>query len=480
VSREIAERSPATGELLGTVRAASAGDVHAAAALARRAQPLWAAVPVLARARALRRAAQAVLDEVDALARLLARETGRPRTQALLAELLPSVSGLHELADAGPGVLADRRLGRRPLLRGGRRSALVQRPVGIAGIRGGSASPWVEPLLETAAALLAGNGVLLVPSARLAGEHLAAAFVRAGVPEELVAVCHGDEAAAALESACDRVIDGARPSRKGTLLVLAGASVEPAVDGALWAAFADAGRHPAAVGRVVVVPSRAEALVAGLAAGARRLRVGDPEDPSTEIGPLPSADQLAAVEALVAATEADGAERLCGGPLAVPGLSGAFYAPAVLRGVRPDAALLREPPGGPVLAVVEAPDEAAAIAVADEDAGGAVSVWAGDRDRGERIARRLRAELTWVNEHGSAAAAAPVRLGRHVRVRQLASQPPSLRSAGWLPYDPTLVRARLAAARLLYGRESERLAVLRSGARPIARSIVRLARSRRA
>jgi hypothetical protein len=66
-----------------------------------------------------------------------------------------------------------------------------------------------------------------------------------------------------------------------------------------------------------------------------------------------------------------------------------------------------------------------------------------------------------------------------VRVRQLASQPPSLRSARWLPYDPTLVRARVAAARLMHGRESERAAVLRGGIRPIARSVVRLARDAR-
>jgi acyl-CoA reductase-like NAD-dependent aldehyde dehydrogenase len=349
----------------------------------------------------------------------------------------------------------------------------------VIGVRGGAASPWVEPLLETAAALLAGNGVILVPAARLAGERLAAAFVRAGVPEELVAVCHGDTAAAALDDACAAVTDLAPPPAKGTMLVLAGAPLSQAVAGALWAGFSGAGRHPSAVGRVVVVPRLAAPLAAGLETGARKLRVGDPVDPGTEVGPLPSAAEVEAVEALVAAAEADGAERLCGGPLTVPGLSGAFYAPAVLRGVGADAALLREPARGPVLAIVEAPSDAAAIALAGDVDDGAVSIWAGDRERGERIARRLGAELTWVNQHGHVAAAAPVRLGHHVRVRQLASQPPSLRSARWLPYDPTLVRARVAAARLMHGRESERAAVLRTGIRPIARTVVRLARDAR-
>jgi acyl-CoA reductase-like NAD-dependent aldehyde dehydrogenase len=65
-------------------------------------QPLWALVPPAHRARYLRRAARAVLDDLDGLARLLAEESGQPRTEATLAELLPSVGGLHGLADVGP------------------------------------------------------------------------------------------------------------------------------------------------------------------------------------------------------------------------------------------------------------------------------------------------------------------------------------------------------------------------------------------
>jgi acyl-CoA reductase-like NAD-dependent aldehyde dehydrogenase len=115
------------------------------AALARRVQPLWAAVPVSARAAVLRRAAQAVLDEVDTLAGLLAAQTGRPRTALMLGELLPSVSGLHGLAAAAPDAVRERRAGR-----SGR---LVPAPIGVVGLRGGT-SPWAEPLLETAAAVV--------------------------------------------------------------------------------------------------------------------------------------------------------------------------------------------------------------------------------------------------------------------------------------------------------------------------------------
>jgi betaine-aldehyde dehydrogenase len=471
-----------------------AGEGAAAAAIV---QPLWAAVPAHARAQYLRRAAQAVLDDLDRLALLIAQETGIPRSQALLAELLPSVSALHALADDGPRALADQRLGRPALLRAGRRAALVQAPTGVVAIRGRSASPWAEPLLESAASLLAGNAVLLAPPAPLAGERIAAAFIRAGVPGELIAIVpdiaradeaggssggidrvddlRSDDEAGGWSGGIDRVVDLRSDDAKATMLVLAGAAVEAAVSGALWAAFAGAGRHPAALGRLVVAPGSGEALLDRLVAGARRLRVGDPQQAETEVGPLASREDLETVERLVAEAEAGGAERLCGGAVTVPGLDAAFCAPIVLRGVREDARLLTEMPPGPVLAVLAAPSEARAIALAGELASGAVSVWTHDRRHGERVARAVGRELTWVNEHGQAVPSVPVRLARHVSPHRLASQPALLRSARWLPHDPELVRVRSAAARLLHGRESERLAALRDAALPAARIALRAA-----
>jgi betaine-aldehyde dehydrogenase len=463
--REVRSRS--TGEVLGTVPGREA---EAAAAAATVVQPLWAAVPARARAQYLRRAAQAVLDDLEGLALLIAQETGRPRSEALLAELLPSVSALHALADDGPKALADQRLGRPAPLRGGRRAVLVQAPLGTVAIRGRAASPWAEPLVESAAALLAGNAVLLAPAAPLVGERIAAAFIRAGVPGELIAPVQDE--LDGLEHVVDLGDDA-----KATMLVLDDAPLDATVSGALWAAFAGAGRHPAAVGRLVVAPGPAEALLARLVDGARRLRVGDPRDADTEVGPLASRADLDAVERLVADAEAGGAERLCGGALTLPSLDAAFYAPVVLRGVRADARLLHEPPPGPVLAVLEPGSEDEAIALAGEHASGCVSVWTDDRDRGTRVARALGAELTWVNEHGQSVPSVPVRLGRHVGSHRLASQPARLRSARWLPYDPALVSARTAVARLLHGRESERVAALREGARPLAQLALRAARS---
>jgi acyl-CoA reductase-like NAD-dependent aldehyde dehydrogenase len=482
---ELEARSPATGERLGAVETATAASVRDAAARAAAVQPLWAAVPAAARARYVRRAARLMLDELDDLALLLAREAGRPRTEAALGELLPAVAGLSDLADDGPGALAERRLGRPALLRVGRRARAVQQPRGVVGILGVASSPWTEPALEVAASLLAGNGVLFAPAAPLAGERLRRTLLRAGIPEELLAVVHGDEARDALPDACARVVSLAGPEAKGAMLVLDGAPVETVASAALWAAFASGGRHPAAAGRLVCVPSVTEPLLGLLRERALQLEVGDPASERAEIGPLHSAEDLVVVEALVEEAVAGGAELVCGGPIRIEGLSGPFYAPAVLRRVPAGARILHEPAPGPVLAVVEAPGEAAAIALVqggptgerpdDRRArGGVVSIWAGDRAKGERVARTLRAELSWVNEHGAVAPGPALRLQRHVAERQVASRPALLGGARRLPYDASLVRARTAASRLAHGRESDRLAVLRREAGPLTRAALRV------
>lgn len=468
----LAVTSPVTLERLETLEVTGAAGVAEAAERAADPQRPWALVPPGGRARYLRRIAMAILDEVEPLADLLAMETGQPRTEALLAELLPSVGGLHALAEDGPGALAEQRLGRVPALRAGRRNVLIPAPAGVVGVRASTSSVWADPVLEVAAAILAGNAVLLAPSAPLAARRMISAFERAGIPEGLVQAVHGQEAARALHRHCAHVAGDGRPALKGTMLVLAGAPLGRTVSGALWAAFAGAGRGEFAVGRAIVVPEVAEPFLDGMTAAARALRVGDPRDPETEVGPLRSREDLEAVDTLVTAS---GGDLVCGGPVEIEGLAGSFYAPAVLRSVPTAAEVLTEPVPGPVLAVVEAGSEADAIALAAATPG-TVSVWTGDRPHGERVARTLGADLAWVNDHGFVSPAAPVRLARHVDPRQLASQPTRLRSARWLPYDPALVKASTATARLLHGRESERLDTLRRGALPLARTGLRLLR----
>src|SRR4051812_37385268 len=183
-------------------------------------QPLWAQLRLRDRARYLRRAGQAVIDELDELLTLLSEGLDRDPAEVAALELLPAVDGLQWLADDGTRALRDRRLGAprgsHPL----KLARMTWEPLGVVGILGAPEAPFSQPLWQAAAALLAGNGVVLVPHARgeLGAERIARVFARAGLPEGLLAIAPagatfvaeglakacvpGDEAGRAAAAAC--------------------------------------------------------------------------------------------------------------------------------------------------------------------------------------------------------------------------------------------------------------------------------------
>ncbi|MBE2317100.1 aldehyde dehydrogenase family protein [Solirubrobacter sp. CPCC 204708] len=397
---------------------------------ARRAHPLWAVLPVAARARYVGRAAVALLDELDELAPRLAEETGWPRSQLLLSELLPAARGLRALAEDGPRALADTRLTPRAALLAGRSTRVVQSPVGLVGVRGPSASPFAEPLLETAAALLAGNAVVLTAVV----PRLRAIFLRAGVPGELLVHAPED---ADLDAVCRRVVDLPRPGRRGMLLVLAGAPRERVVEAALWAGF---GRHPAAAGRLVMVRDAVPGLVAALEEAAAALKVGDPREPDTDIARPATADTATSPR------------------------------PSVLV-VEPDDPRFLAPTDEPTLVVVETPDVEAAIELAVREARDApVSIWARDLAKGERIARRIASPAAWVGRHGIATTAVPVRIARHAVPRQLEWRAAWAPGTPKLPADQDLLAAQRTLTEVRHGREARRWPALKVGARALVRA----------
>lgn len=260
--------NPTTGELVGAVPRADVQTVQAAVDRAAAIQPFWAHLPLADRARYMRRAAQVVIDRTGELGELIAREGGRPLAEAQALELLPTVDALHWIADAGPRLLRDERVRTHQLWLLGKRHRHVREPLGVVGVISSSRSAWLGPFLQTAIALMAGNAVVLkpAPGAALVGGRVERTFVRAGIPEGLVAVVHGGEQAGEslvealgvakiffsgssaagrrVEVACSRRARGAvlELGGKDPQLVLADARVDRAVAGTLWGAFANAGQ----------------------------------------------------------------------------------------------------------------------------------------------------------------------------------------------------------------------------------------------
>ncbi len=500
--------------MLGAVSATPAAEVAQVVSEVAKVQPLWALLRLQERARYMRRMAQSVIDEFDELQLLLAREQGRPGAEVAALELLAAIDALSWVAEDGTSVLGGRRVAVHRSMSLLKRGRIAFEPFGVVAVIAAGSAPFAQPLGQIAGALLAGNGVVFKPAERacLAGERIARVLARAGLPEGLVRVVHGDAAVgeALTQAAVDKVLFTGSPAvgravarecvsrekevtvelgGKDAMLVLADASLPRAVAGALWAGCAAAGQARGSVERIYVAREVHERFLAALVAGAKALRVGDPTQPGVHVGPLASERRSAGVQGLVAEAIAAGATLHCGGPLQAPQgcEAGHFYAPAIITAVRAEMRIAREPIDGPVLVVepVDTVEQAIALANAS-DYGLGASVWTADRYQGTRIARELRAGMVWLNDHlpgptvsrGPWGAAAGGGIGRtlgQAGLRACAQEklitwdPPALRGQWWGPYDETSLRATRAVAKLRSSRESDRDRAWREGAVALAR-----------
>jgi acyl-CoA reductase-like NAD-dependent aldehyde dehydrogenase len=511
--------NPATGESIGSVAVTPPEQVQAVVDSVARVQPAWGQLALQARGRYLERAVEVLLDESDEIRDLIVREQGKPRNEAFSMELLPTIDALGWIAKAGAEILSEEKVSMPQLFLKTKRSAFVYEPLGVIGVISPWNYPWSIPFGEVALALMAGNGVVLKPASLtpLIGERIVSVFERAGVPAGLVRVVHGPGTGAALAEssvgkvfftgsvetgrsvaeACARRLTGCvlELGGKDPMIVLEDAHLDHAIAGALWGGFANAGQTCSGIERVYVERSVADRFIAGVVAGAERLRVGDPTSWDTEIGPMVSAEQRELVRELVDDAVAAGATLRCGGPIEAPaGLEGAFYSPTVLTGVSHDMRIMREEIFGPVLPITVVDSEAEAVALAnDSQFGLGASVWTSDRARGERIAAEVQSGMVWINDHMFSHGACQCAwggvkdsgLGRThskfglyecVNVKLRTWEGSAVRDPWWHPYDETLGKALRATAELLYGSAAERGRALRDGAVPLTRLGTRLAR----
>jgi succinate-semialdehyde dehydrogenase/glutarate-semialdehyde dehydrogenase len=508
---------PATGEALGSVSRTPPESIDGVVEAVEKVQPLWALLRVKDRARYMRRMAQAVIDDFEALELALAREQGRPRGEIATLELLAAIDALIWIAEDGAKVLGGRRVGVNRSMSPVKRARIAYEPYGVVGVIGAGSAPFAQPLGQIAGALLAGNGIVFKPALRasLAGERIARVLARAGLPEGLVRIAHGggDVGVALAESPVSKVLFTGSPAvgravaracvsrekevtvelgGKDAMLVLADASLQRAVDGALWAGCAGAGQARGSIERVYVAREVFSRFVEELVSGASGLTVGDPSDPSVRVGPLASARRVEYLDELVREAVEQGARVHCGGAIAHAGTgAGAFYAPTVITGAGAGTRLMREPLDGPVLAVVPVDSVDEAIRLANgTDYGLGASVWTADRYQGLRIARELHAGMVWLNDHlpaptlsrGPWGAAAGGGLGRtlgEAGLRACAQEklitwdPPASRGLWWGPFDEASLRAARAVAKLRSARDSDRDDAWRGGALAIARVAAR-------
>src|SRR5438128_596683 len=281
--------NPATGELVGSVATITPDQVQGVVDDVARIQPAWAELSLQDRARYMRRAAEALLDDIDEIAELLTNEQGKPRAEAYTMELLPTVDALHWCAKAGPKILADEKVRMTQGFLLSKKGHFSYEPIGVVGVIAPWNYPWSIPFGEVAIALMAGNGVVLKPASLtpLIGERIRLLFEKAGFPEGLIRTVHGGGKvgdALAKSSAGKIFFTGSvevgykvglacAKQMKGSVLELGGkdpqivcsdADLANAISGAVWGGFANAGQTCSGIERVYVTKEVADHFISGV------------------------------------------------------------------------------------------------------------------------------------------------------------------------------------------------------------------------
>lgn len=430
-NRAIDVHSPLTGEQLAQIPDASPQQAAAAISAAETAFEGWRRTSGAERARLMHRLADILEREADALAELETADNGKLLRETATQSRF-TVRNYRFFAGA-----ADKIYGHTiPLDAWETFDYTRKEPVGVAVLITAWNSPMQLLANKLAPALAAGCTVVIKPSeiAPLTTLRLADIVEEAGFPAGVInIVTGGKDAGVALttdarvgrisftgsvgtgraiaRAAADALVPVTLElGGKSANIVFEDADLDRAVPGAVAGIFAAGGQTCIAGSRLLVHESVAEEFTDRVVAIARQIRIGDPADPETQMGPVASVLQRDRILSMIDDAEFDGARLVTGGgaPAAAELATGAFVEPTIFADVAPDSRLAQQEVFGPVLAITTFRTDEEAVAIANgTDFGLASGVWTKDVTRAHRVARDLVAGTTWINTYRYSAAQAP-------------------------------------------------------------------------
>lgn len=419
-------RDPARLKLMCTVLDADAAVVDLAVSSARKsfASGSWSRMDVRDRANVMNEAARRLRARIPEFAATESLQTGRA-----IREMNAQLGRLPEWLEYFAAVIRTHE-GTCPPFKGSYVNYVKRVPLGVCA----QITPWNHPMLiaikKIAPALAAGNSIVVKPSefAPITVLEFAKVFSECGLPPGVFNCVPGRGASGAHLSShpdLDLVdLTGGTPTGKkvhaaagqhltpvlselggkAPMIVFDDCDFDQAINGTVFGSFIATGQTCIAGTRLLVQENIYDKFVAAYVEKVKRIRLGDPQEPKTQMGPLINAGQLAKVKEFCDLGVKEGGKLLCGGRpgnLEDPELKGGYYwEPTVLGSCTPNMRVVREEVFGPVVVAYSFKDEADAIKKAnDSDFGLAASVWSKNIKRAHRVADRLDVGIVWLNDH---------------------------------------------------------------------------------
>jgi succinate-semialdehyde dehydrogenase/glutarate-semialdehyde dehydrogenase len=413
---------PGSGKLLGEVRVSTREEVRTVVQAAKAAQAEWGRKPFAARRDVLLRFKELLLQRADEFCDHLSRENGKTRNESLFMEVLPVADAVHWYANNARKLLKDEKLSLHMFPH--KKSYLRFYPRGVIGL----ISPWNYPFSiptgDAVAALMAGNAVVVKPSeyTPIIMEKTRALLEEAGLPRGLFGVVQGkgDVGAALIASGVNMIVFTGSVATgkkvnvaaaeqmipcvlelggKDPAIVLQDADLDSAAQKIAWGAFANSGQTCASVERVYVHESIAQPFIDKVAALARKLRQGEPNQHDVDVGAMTTQMQVEIIQRHLDDAKAKGAKIVVGGEITVTPQGARFVQPTVLTGTTHEMAIIRDETFGPMLPVMTFKTQEEAVRLANDSSYGlSAYVFTRNKAKADEIANQLIAGTVMHND----------------------------------------------------------------------------------